>query len=278
MTDEHIGYFSADWVGVDQHADPEYFVRLLSNSRAPALANAARDPRSYFAYLEVEEGQRLLEVGCGIGGVTRILAELVGTGGEVVGLDFSATMIAEATRRATGLDLPLCYVTGDVHALEFADNSFDRALASTVFQHLADPFLSLRELVRVIRPGGRVVITDQDWETQLVDAGDRAITRKIMNVICDNIRHPWIGRQLPGLFADTGLVDIRIAPQTTIVRDLATMREWMLDVALDRAQQTGLISAEEAADWLADLEARDREGRFLRAVTSFRVSGTKPEA
>ena len=68
-----------------------------------------------------------------------------------------------------------------------------------MFQHLEYPRQALRELVRVTRPDGRIVVFDTDWETLTVDADDIATTRAILQAKCDLLRHGWIGRQLAGL-------------------------------------------------------------------------------
>jgi len=60
-------------------------------------------------------------------------------------------------------------VVADAHSLPFPSESFDGAWADRTFQHLADPLAALRELVRVVRPGGRIVIADPDYGTQVVN-------------------------------------------------------------------------------------------------------------
>ena len=132
-------------------------------------------------------------------------------------------------------------------------------------------------MVRVTRPGGRVVVFEGDWETLIIDAGDRTVTRKITNAFCDSIRNGWIGRQLPGLFKQYGLVDIAVVPDTLMTADYALIDQLLgLRTTVERVQTAGEISASEAAAWLADLEQRSQAGRFFAAITAFAISGRKP--
>lgn len=110
--------------------------------------------------LPVQEGQRLLDVGCGIGDAVLTLAALVGSTGQVVGVDTSEHMIQEARRRSEGTGLPVDYRVGDAQHLEFAEESFDGCYANRVFMYLEDPRLALMEMIRVARRGARIVVFD----------------------------------------------------------------------------------------------------------------------
>lgn len=94
--------------------------------------------------------RRILDAGCGTG---RLAAALASAGARVVGLDADEGMLAVARRRVRG---PL--VAGDVTRLPFRDGAFDLAVAVTVLEFVADPDRAFAELVRVLRPGGRVVV------------------------------------------------------------------------------------------------------------------------
>jgi demethylmenaquinone methyltransferase/2-methoxy-6-polyprenyl-1,4-benzoquinol methylase len=102
----------------------------------------------------VRSGDRVLDACCGTGDLA-IAAASAGAA-SVTGLDFSEPMLERARRKAPGL----AWVRGDVLALPFADASFDAVTISFGLRNVADPDAALRELLRVTRPGGRLVVCE----------------------------------------------------------------------------------------------------------------------
>jgi ubiquinone/menaquinone biosynthesis C-methylase UbiE len=183
---------------VDRAADPEFFVRYLDT--ASGLVQTQQFKQRTFALLNVQAGMQLLDVGCGTGDDVRALAQLVGGTGRVVGVDKSETMVAEAHKRSEGEDLPVEYYVSDAQRLPFAAQTFDGCRAERLFQHVEFPRQVLAEMVRVTRPGGRIVVLDPDFGTLALSSQDRAATRELLHFACDSrIRNGWIGRQLPAL-------------------------------------------------------------------------------
>ncbi|MHB8233282.1 MAG: bifunctional demethylmenaquinone methyltransferase/2-methoxy-6-polyprenyl-1,4-benzoquinol methylase UbiE [Solirubrobacteraceae bacterium] len=101
-------------------------------------------------------GDRVLDVAAGTGDLTIELARRVGPEGEVVGCDFSEDMLALARMKAPGLRFEL----GDALTLDYADGAFDAATVGFAARNFSDLQRGLAEMVRVVRPGGRVVILD----------------------------------------------------------------------------------------------------------------------
>jgi ubiquinone/menaquinone biosynthesis C-methylase UbiE len=106
--------------------------------------------------LALAPGLTLLDAGCGPGGYLPILA---GRGVDVVAMDLSPGMVRESRHRAAELQLSARIVQADIQALPFPDASFDRAMANHMLYHVPDIGAALRELRRVLKPGGRVVLT-----------------------------------------------------------------------------------------------------------------------
>ncbi len=260
------------WHNVDRTADPEWYRNYLDAFNAMETVRAWK--RRSFAMLAVAPGRHLLDVGCGLGGDAVTLAEQVGSGGRVVGVDNSETLILDARARTADRSLPVEYHVGDIYALPFADDTFDGCRADRVFQHLDRPGDALVELVRVTKPGGQIVVGDPDWETLIFDAPQSDVTRTILNFVCDSHRNAWMGRRLYAHFRSAGLADVAVAADTLLFTDYALAD---LTVALGtrvrQAQDAEVITEHEAAEWLESLNEAAEAGRFFAAMTCFTVGG-----
>ena len=137
----------------------------------------------------VRPGTKVLDVCCGTGDLA-LAAERAGA--RVTGVDFSPAMLARARRKSTSVE----WVEGDVLALPFADGAFDAVTVGFGMRNVADLELALRELRRVLRPGGRVAILEI---TQ-----PRGPLRPFFSLWFDRIV-PLLGSALPGGSAYTYL-------------------------------------------------------------------------
>ncbi len=226
------------------------------------------------ALLEVGEGSRILDAGCGLGEPTRALAAIVGRSGRVVGVDLSESILAEAYRRTEGTGLSVEYLVSDIHRMDFPDESFDACRSSRVFIYLDDPRKALSELLRIIRPGGRVVIFEPELDSWVLDGPDRSVVRKVVHFWADQLRNPWIGRQLPSLFHSLGAHKVTYHPV------VGTWTLGMLEVfgvhsVLDKAVLEGVVTRTQVDDWLRFLEASERNGTFTGTMTGMIVRGFK---
>jgi len=265
------------WTAVDETPSPRAFIEYLD--AVSSLTGIQRIKQQTFDRLQAGEGDHLLDVGCGAGDDVRALGQLVGNTGRVVGFDVSATMIEEARLRSSSLNLPIEFCLGDAEILDFPDETFTGCRTDRVLVHLDDPARTLSEMVRVLRPGGRLVVFDFDWETLIVDAPDRALTRRLLNSFCDQGASRWIGRQLRGLVSSLALTEIDVAAGTLEFVDYTQANRVLLfDATAKKAVAERLVAEAEAERWLQDLENSHAEGRFFAALTGFCVSGRKPDA
>jgi ubiquinone/menaquinone biosynthesis C-methylase UbiE len=104
-------------------------------------------------------GERVLDVACGTGIVARIAARMLGTNGSVSGLDASSPMIAAARAAATAEGVVVEWREGSALALPFAEAAFDAVLCQQGLQFFPERERALREMNRVLRPGGRLVLS-----------------------------------------------------------------------------------------------------------------------
>ncbi len=257
----------------------EYFIDYLDT--ATAQAEMQRYKQKTYDLVGAIPGSSLLDIGCGTGEDAVALAERVGSNGRVIGIDCSDSIIEEARRRTRSQNLPLTFQVGDVYQLAFADNSFDGCRADRLFMHLENPQKALTEMIRVTRPGGRILVREPDWETLVVDGCDRDLSRQILNLHFDGaIRHSCVGRQLYRWFRQAGLQQVAVADASTLMlTDFSTANRLygFEDAAVRAAEQKPALSSQ-ISSWLADLKQADGEGTFFSAVTGFTVVGCKGES
>jgi SAM-dependent methyltransferase len=160
--------------------------------------------------------------------------------------------------------------------LPFDDASFDACRVDRVLQHVADPAPAVREMIRVLRPGGVLVAYDNDWETLTVDSADRALTRTVLNAWCDRFPSGWIGRRLVPLFLQAGLRDVVASPRTLVLRELKLAdRHYAFFATVGRLTEAVLVGWGDAERWSDGLRTADREGRFFSSLTGFLVHGSR---
>jgi ubiquinone/menaquinone biosynthesis C-methylase UbiE len=257
---------------VDRAADFAVFSSCLDFIESiPFFAECKRES---FALLGAAPGRRMLDVGCGLGDDAAALARMATPGGTVVGLDGSQAMIEAARQRHGGIE-GLSFDIADAADLPFDDASFDACRIDRVLQHIADPGAVVRELVRVLRPGGVLVAYDNDWETLTVDSADRALTRTVLNAWCDRFPSGWIGRRLVPLFLQAGLRDVVASPKTLVLRELdAADRIYSFMATVERLAAAGVVSRDDARRWSDGLRAAAVAGSFFSSYTGFLVRGT----
>jgi SAM-dependent methyltransferase len=204
-----------------------------THGHAPATVrqHSLRTAEEAAAFLlpALRPGMRVLDVGCGPGSITRGLAERVAPG-EVVGVDLSRETLETARHDASVRGLRnLRFEEASVYELGHPDGAFDVAYAHQVFQHLREREAALREMLRVVRPGGLVAVRDVDWGTVAYWPRDTWIDRFIEvhhQTWYRNGGEPRMGRELRALFNDAAIGDVQITASNWCYATPAETTEW----------------------------------------------------
>ena len=197
------------------------------------------------AYLvpQLRPGMKLLDVGCGPGTITADLAALVSPG-HVVGLEYAPGILeqAKATAVERGVGDLIEFKTGDVHSLDFPDDTFDIVHAHQVLQHVGDPVRALSEMRRVCKPGGYVAARDGDYSAFFWFPEYRALdewARIYCEVARSNGGEPNAGRHLKSWARRAGFAEERIrATATTWCYNTEAERGWWAGLWAERATKS----------------------------------------
>jgi ubiquinone/menaquinone biosynthesis C-methylase UbiE len=157
-------------------------------------------------------GERILDVGSGLGQFSRAMAREAGPAGRVVGIERDAQQLAEALRRAraAGEEGLADFRPGDAGALPLRPEewgSFDVAHARFLLEHVRDPLSIVRTMVKAVRPGGRIVLEDDDHDVLRLwpePAGFWQLWQAYIRTYDRLGNDPYIGRRLVGLLHDAG--------------------------------------------------------------------------
>jgi len=267
--------FADAWIQVDRTEDPNFFVQVLDATRRQLLERARSAPTQFFAALNPQPGQHVLDVGCGIGDFLRLLAPIVAPG-NAVGLDLSKTMIDEARRRTDATTPNISFEVGSVHELPFANGTFDRVIATQLLLHVPDPWSGLAEMCRVLAPSGSISITEIDWGTLVVECTDRGLSRRFTQLACYELRNGLIVRELAWRLRALGFQRIRINPEVDVAQDLDAFHRWFIEPSMLHFTRIGAFSGTEADSFLGDLKERARQGRYFSSRTYYSFIASRP--
>lgn len=265
---------------VDASSDPAV---LLANMVANAGWDATVNLRAWERdRLRLAQGERLLDVGCGLGDAARALAADLGPAGGVVGLDASTAML-EAARAGWDVLCPASFTVGDAQALDVPSGSFDAARSERVLQWLPDPQAAVAELARVLRSGGRVSLIDTDWGSLRLDVGDDALAAAVERTMgVERARPSRVGRRLVDLAHAAGFRDVASTQATQVWSGwdpdaspipagfFFSMREFAQDIV-----DAGELDHSLLERFVATAHDAARDGRFTMALTMYAVAGTR---
>ena len=223
--------------------------------------------RALFARAGVFRGARCVDLGCGTGHVTRLLADMVGPDGFVLGLDIDDRMI-----EVNSIDAPgnVEFRGGDIG--QFDGSNFDVAYMGLVLMHFPDPREIVDAAVRCLRPGGILITEDVDTTVAFCSPSSPAFDRMIGlydSLLDGKARRAPLAS--PELLRAAGLTDVGLSLYQNVTA--AAAEKALLPLSLRHAAEAvvafGLASAEELEDLVAQLEALCEDPACIFAMPRF---------
>lgn len=240
-------------------------------------------------HLELDASDVVLDLGCGHGITLAVIADR-STGASLVGLDVDEASLRIATSWLDALGAPHQLAVADLSApLPVAGDSITKIVCHDLLECLADPGALLAEAARVLRPGGISVWSHVDYDSAVINGGQRDMTRRVVHAYADyaqswlNHNDGQMGRKVAGLVGRSPLRQVALDAQVMTSAELAGPARMRIDdiaATLRRGASEGKVdvSLGELDDWTADLLATDAAGDFFYAQTSYAVVATRPRA
>jgi ubiquinone/menaquinone biosynthesis C-methylase UbiE len=252
----------------------EQLASVLELRAADPQQQAMRD--AYLAEVEFPEDALVVEIGCGTGAVTRVLASLPAVG-RAVGIDPSPLFLARA-RELAG-DLPnLTFVEGDARALPLGSASVDVVVFHTTLCHVPEPSLALAEVRRVVRPGGLLVVFDGDYATTTLGSGPFDPLQACADAAVDYLVHDrYLVRRLPSLVREAGFDAGRLRGFSYV--EAPSSAGYMLAIAergADLLVATGRLDPSAGEALKAEARRRSSEHEFFGFIGYASLAARRP--
>lgn len=257
---------------VDNSKDQKKLVRCLSDIRNHPFFRSVKEES--FQLLQISPGDIILEIGCGPLDDVHILAEQCCPGGLVIGSDISSSLVTLAKKATHTPNLSFIRMDGQYSAVR--EGVCDAVREDRVLQHVKNPEQVIDEMYRILKPGGRCVLFEPDWENFIIDGIDETVTRSIHNFWSDQFACGHVGRKIRRFCLNAGFIDVQVYPRTMIMHTLKEA-EAIFTVSENaiRAVSAGQVSQKAAEEYIADLRTMDQKGLFFGSFTGYLVSGNK---
>lgn len=224
--------------------------------------------------MNLKIGDKVLEAGCGQGNDIKKIADIVGAQGLVAAIDSSKGVINEAQKRFNQDNIH--YEVMSAKHLKFEDNFFSACHADRLLVSQEDYEGLFNELLRVVKPGGTICLTDVDALSIIIYPFNDHIN-KILKQIHASFVNPYMGRILPELFVKHNLQNIKVLPELLMIDNFNTISQLfhfpsIINTLINQQE----ITIPEANSCINTMDHASQNGSFLYSVTFFTVVGQKP--
>lgn len=227
--------------------------------------------------LALRPGERVLDIGVGPGLLAYDMGKAVTETGRVDGIDAARPMVEMSAARCS--EMGWCHFQrGKAEQLDFEPTTFDAIVSTQVYEYVTDMGQALHEAARVLKPGGRIVILDTDWDSIVWHSSQHDRMEKVLKVWDDHLADPYLPRKLPHLLAQAGLSVTRrqVIPLFNPDWNPHSYSAGIMRAIRGFVAGRGDISEDEAKAWADDLRALGEEGRYFFSLNRYLFTARKP--
>ena len=226
--------------------------------------------------LRLVRGEAVIDIGCGPGFLCEQMAEVVGSAGQVLGVDASEDLLTFARGRNTRTWLT--YEHGDALELQVPNASFDVAVSAQVLEYVEDVDRAIAEMFRVLKAGGRALIMNTDWDRVGWYSSDPERMAKVRKAWEAHCAHPRLPQTLIPRLRAAGfrIAELGTFPIVNARLEPGTYSYGLVDLIRDFVAERDTVEAHELAAWENELHALSAEGRYFFSTTRCFFGVRKP--
>jgi ubiquinone/menaquinone biosynthesis C-methylase UbiE len=240
--------------------------------------DAARRREVVLEALQLQPGESVLDIGTGPGFLAVEMADAVGPGGKIRGIDQSEPMLEMARKRCASKSW-VSFQAGVATDLPAGDATFDVAVSVQVYEYIPDVAKALSEMYRVIRPGGRAAIVSTDWDAIAWHASDSVRMSRVLSAFAEHCAYTALPRTLAPQLRQAGFVlkEQRVIPQFNPMYDPDTYSYQSARLISSFVTGRRGITREESLAWLEDLRQTGERGEYFFSLNQYLYLAMKPE-
>jgi arsenite methyltransferase len=224
----------------------------------------------FLCALEPRTSERVLDVGSGPGLLAAAVGEATGSSGAVCGVDISEPLLSAARRHCAHLSW-VQFQQSDATQLPFPDQVFDAAISTQVLEYVRDVDAALAEIHRVLRPGGRAVIVDTDWDSIVWNSSDREQMKRVLAAWEQHAADVYLPRTMANRLRRAGfrVKSQQVIPLFNPSYDPNTYSNRIIDLIVPFVIGRNGITRDEAEGWAKDLRQTGEQGEYFFSLNRY---------
>jgi arsenite methyltransferase len=265
MTVNKDSYYQDHWLEIEANRLDRYELMFEWRPEHAAMLDPA----------DIQPGHRVVDFGCGPGFLSLALADLVGDSGHVYGLDINSEFIRRSMVRAeeNNRQDKVTFLQLTEHTMPLENASVDRVICKNVLEYVPDLETTLRELKRILRKDGKILVIDSDWGFVVVEPWSADEVKRFFGAASAAFREANIGRKLPAALKRAGFQNIEVAIRPFIDRQGSGMA--VLNNMTGYIRTFSTMDPAELKTMWEELEQAVSTGDYMFILPQFSVTATQ---
>jgi len=235
-----------------------------------------------YSLLDLRKASSLLDIGCGDGYDLHRIGQMAGKEARLIGIDTSSEAIDKAVSY-TGEDSRYSFEVATLdETLPFETETLDIVYSMNFLECIVNKDTLIKDIHRVLRPGGQVVFAHFDWDSQIINGMDKPLMRKLVHAFSDWKQpwmmdcDPWMGRRLRGTFHRSGLFDGAIASYVLTNTDYAPEYYGFQRIKdMGALVRHGMVPQQDYDQFLEEIRSLAQAGEYFYSITMYVYIGEK---